>query len=194
MQISVKTITDKITTLEVKSSDTIGMVKRKFQDKEHIPFDHQRLFFAGKELVDGSTLNNYNILEGSMLQLALRLYVQPAGSGKQAEGVCNSGEAAGRAGAGAAGGAGGGASPVVQKLWEDTTKWINQIEKITPNRAYFLQILNMDESALGEWRARRGDLLATTLHLRRHIKVYVDKRRQLHSQRLAQQGGTQVTG
>jgi large subunit ribosomal protein L40e len=85
--------------------------------------------------------------------------------------------------------AGGEASPVVKQLLEDTTKWIDQIEKITPNRADFLQILDMSESNLGAWRARQGDLRKTTLHLRRNIKVYVDKRRQ----RLARQGHKQVS-
>ena len=69
MQIFVKTQTGKHITIEVEPTDPVETVRVKIQEKEGIPVERQILLFAGKELVDGNTLQDYSIQKDSTLHL-----------------------------------------------------------------------------------------------------------------------------
>ena len=72
-QIFVTALCGKTITIDIDSSDTIGSVKEKIQDKEGVPPDQQRLLFRDKELENDRTLVSYGIRKDCSLKLRLRL-------------------------------------------------------------------------------------------------------------------------
>ena len=77
MQIFVKVLPEKKTiALCVEPNNYIKTVKLLVQDKEGIPPDQQCLIFAGIELEDSGTLNDYRISQESTLDLILKIDVR----------------------------------------------------------------------------------------------------------------------
>ena len=73
MQIFIKTLTGKTITLDVDRQDTVIQVKRKLQNKSGYMVDKQRLIFAGYQLENDWTLEQYNIRRESTIHLVQRL-------------------------------------------------------------------------------------------------------------------------
>ena len=87
-EIYVKTLTGKIISVNFEPYDTISEAKTSIEKKEGIPFNQQRLAFAGKELDDNKTFSDFNIKNGAILHLFQRnlsfieIYIKTTTTGK----------------------------------------------------------------------------------------------------------------
>ena len=72
MSIFVKTLMGKTINIFMKESTVMDLMIA-VENFEGIPPDHQRLIFAGRELEDDKTLNDYNIQKNSIVHLAIKV-------------------------------------------------------------------------------------------------------------------------
>ena len=73
--VCVKTPTLKTIYLGVEMSDTVADIKSKIQNNREINPVSQHLYYAGKELEDVCTLSDYNIQDGSTLDLVYPILI-----------------------------------------------------------------------------------------------------------------------
>lgn len=72
MKLSIKTLSGKVVTINVKGDATILTVKQRFCDKENVPVDQQRIVFDGKDLEDDKTLVECGVKSESTLNCILK--------------------------------------------------------------------------------------------------------------------------
>jgi hypothetical protein len=74
MQLFVKTTVDGYITLEVEPTDRIEGIREKVYDAINLPIENQVLTYAGKELEDGQSLQDYSIAKDSTIHLVAKDY------------------------------------------------------------------------------------------------------------------------
>lgn len=72
MQLTVKALKGKETSLQVSESDTVLAVKKQVEEKLQVPVSQQRLLFRGKALSDEHSLSFYSIGPGARLNLMVK--------------------------------------------------------------------------------------------------------------------------
>ena len=73
IQLFVKTINNRSIAIKIDKKSKIEGIKTIIHDQEGIERDSMRLIYSGKQLDDAFTLQDYNILEHSVIHLVLRL-------------------------------------------------------------------------------------------------------------------------
>lgn len=73
MKIIVMNLTGKKIILNIEAKDTIASLKAKIHEKEEILLDQIALIFSSKLLEDDKTISDYNIQDGSIIHLLLRV-------------------------------------------------------------------------------------------------------------------------
>uniref|UniRef100_A0A2M4AZT8 Putative ubiquitin n=1 Tax=Anopheles triannulatus TaxID=58253 RepID=A0A2M4AZT8_9DIPT len=63
MQIFVRMLTGKTIAIDTEPESTVESVKKQIDEREEIPPNQQRMIFAGKQLEDGRTLEEYSIIK-----------------------------------------------------------------------------------------------------------------------------------
>lgn len=73
MVVNVRTLSGKTITLDLTPDESVESLKAKIQDKEGIPPEQQRIIFGARHLDSLKAISDYDIEEGSTLNLVLRL-------------------------------------------------------------------------------------------------------------------------
>lgn len=73
MQIFVKTLAGKTTTLQCNASNSVLDLKKMLAEKEGVAVNEQRLIYEGKQLDDNDTLSTRGVPNMATLHLVLRL-------------------------------------------------------------------------------------------------------------------------
>ncbi|XP_014226356.1 ubiquitin-like [Trichogramma pretiosum] len=73
MRVIVKTLTGKEIKVDIESSETVEELKEYVEGKEGVPVNQQRFVFNREQLENEKTLQDYNIEDGSIVHMVLRL-------------------------------------------------------------------------------------------------------------------------
>jgi len=73
MSVTIKTLTGKVVSMQVRPHHTVYVLKSKIFDSEGIAIDQQRIIFEAKQLEDYATMEDYGIGPGARIHLILKL-------------------------------------------------------------------------------------------------------------------------